>query len=273
MQGRWVLRWLSVSLNEQHDVTIIDTNLEQLSYLQDHLDLRTVLGKGSYPSVLREAGADDADMLIAVTSSDEINMVSCQVAYSLFNIAKKIARIRSQHYFFRKELFSSDNLPIDVFISPEQLVTQEIQQLIQYPGALQVLDFGDGVAKMVVIKPYYGGALLGKTVKQLYEMLEDIKFKIVAIFRSEESVEVTDKTIIEVGDEVFFVSDPQDAHYVIAALRRIESPCKRIIIAGGGNVGRCLAEAIQNDYRVKLIDHNQSVCKNISEELLKDHGA
>ena len=89
-------------INEQHDVTIIDTNLEQLSYLQDHLDLRTVLGKGSYPSVLREAGADDADMLIAVTSSDEINMVSCQVAYSLFNIAKKIARIRSQHYFLEK---------------------------------------------------------------------------------------------------------------------------------------------------------------------------
>lgn len=254
-------------VNDQHDITLVDTDEYRLNYLQERLDLRTVLGQCSYPDVLREAGADEADMLIAVTNNDECNMVACQVAYSLFNIEKKIARIRSQHYFFRKELFGRDNLPIDVFISPEYLVTNRIQQLIEYPGSLQVLDFGEGAAKLVAIKPYYGGALLGRSIRELYEALPKVKMKVVAIFRSEHSIPISDDTLIEVGDEVFFITTPGDAHYVIAALRRIESPCRRVFVAGGGNLGGTLAKALQKDYQVKLVDHNQDLCKKLAQQL------
>ncbi|PHQ78694.1 MAG: Trk system potassium transport protein TrkA, partial [Coxiella sp. (in: Bacteria)] len=146
---------------ENNDVTLVDTSLERLQALQEKYDIRTVQGYGSYPNVLRKAGADSADMIVAVTDNDEANMVACQVAYSLFHTPMKIARIRSQQYFTRKDLYGSGNLPIDVFISPEDLVTNSVRQLIKYPGALQVLDFAYGKVKMLAVKPYYGGPLLG----------------------------------------------------------------------------------------------------------------
>jgi trk system potassium uptake protein len=254
-------------INENHDITLIDADEAALQQVAERLDLRTVCGHGSYPEVLREAGADSADMLLAVTDSDEVNMVACQVAYSLFNVGKKIARIRSQHYLIRDELFGSDNLPIDVFISPEQLVTQYVQQLIAHPGASQVFTFADGAVKMVSVRTYYGGSCIGKTVLEIYEALHEIQFNIMAIYRGEKAVAMEQDLKISIGDEVLFVCKDSDAHTIMAAFRRMEEPYQRVMIAGGGSIGSCLAEAIQDDYSVKVVDRNIGRCKLMAEKL------
>ena len=252
---------------EGHDVTLIDEDDRTLNEFQDRLDIRTVHGCASYPNVLRDAGADDADMIIAVTSSDEVNMVACQVAYSLFHTPTKIARIRSTHYFERKELFGKENLPIDVFISPEKLVTQYMQQLIAHPGALQVLDFAGGKVKLVAVKPYYGGPLLGKSIKLLHEYLPGVETRVAAIFRNDKSVPLDGSTEIEIGDEVFFITASENTHVIMAALRRAEEPYKHIMIAGGGNIGSQLASALEGDYKVKLIDRRRARCQIVANEL------
>lgn len=256
-------------VEERHEVTLVDINVDRLQELENRFDLRTVAGRCSYPDVLRQAGADDADMVIAVTDSDEANMVACQVAYSLFNIPTKIARIRSPHYFIRKELFGKENLPIDVFINPEQLVTHYVEQLIMHPGALQVLDFAEGAVKLVAVKAYYGGFLVGNSIGKLHEYLPDVAVRVAAIFRNDRPVPVNSSLEIEIGDEVFFIAARDDIPAIMTALRRAEEPYKRVVIAGGGNIGGCLAEALQPNYQVKIVDHTRERCKKLAEQLDK----
>jgi len=254
---------------ENNEITLVDVDADRLSDIQERLDLRTVVGCCSYPEVLQQAGAEEADMVIAVTNSDEANMLACQVASILYSTPTKIARIRSRNYFTRKELFGSDALPIDVFISPEQLVTNNMQQLIAHPGALQVLDFAGGLIKMVAIKPFYGGPLVGKSLSAVKEYLPDVPVRIVAIFRNEASVPLDGDTVIELGDEVFFISAAEHTHLIMAAMRRVEDPYKRVLIAGGGNIGYRLAQTLQYDYHVKLIEHDRNRCQKLSEDLDK----
>ncbi len=254
---------------ENHDVTVVDIDHERLQSLQERFDLNIVHGRCSYPDVLRDAGADEADLLIAVTNSDESNMVACQVAYSLFHIPTKIARIRSQHYFIRKELFGKEKLPIDVFINPEGLVTHAMHQLISHPGALQVIDFSDGLVKLVVIKPHYSGVLLGKTIQQMREHLGNIETKVVAIYRNNQSIAVNDVTEIEIGDEVFFIADAKHVHDIMIALRHVEEPYKKIIIGGGGNIGYQLAKTLEKDFHVKIIEQSRERCEFLAKQLNK----
>ena len=149
--------------SEANDITVVDTDGDRLRDLGDRLDIRTVQGRASLPNVLRQAGADDADMLVAVTNSDETNMVACQVAYTLFHTPTKIARVRESAYLTRgEELFDNDAIPVDVLISPEQVVTNYIKRLVEHPGALQVIDFAGGKAQLVAVKAYYGGPLIGQ---------------------------------------------------------------------------------------------------------------
>lgn len=252
---------------ENHDITIVDNIEEQLSDIQDRLDVRTVVGRASYPGVLRQAGADSADMLIAVTDNDEVNMIACQVSYSLFHTPVKIARVRSQHYFIRRELFGDDNLPIDVFISPEHIVTNYIKELIDHPGALQVLNFADDKVKMVGVKPFFGGPLVGKALKHLSKYVAGVETRVAAIFRDGKSIPLDGSTVIEVGDEVFFISASENIRIIMAALGRGMRSYKRIMIAGGGNIGGSLAREIENDYQVKVIDHNRSNCEFLARKL------
>jgi trk system potassium uptake protein TrkA len=153
--------------SEANDITLVDMNVTLLDDLRDRLDIQTVVGHASHPDVLKQAGISDADMLVAVTNSDETNIVACQVAHSLFHTPTKIARVRSQEYLKYKELFNNRALPIDVLISPEQLIAEHIQRLIEYPGALQVLDFAGGRARLVGVKAYYGGPLVGHEISDL----------------------------------------------------------------------------------------------------------
>lgn len=253
--------------SEHHDITLVDIDDRRLNEFQDRLDIRTVMGHACYPQVLSNAGADSADMIIAVTSEDEVNMVACQVAYTLFNTPTKIARIRSSQYFNEKELFGKESFPIDVFISPEKLVTQYMQQLIAHPGALQVLDFANGKVKLVAVKPYYGGPLLGKSIKMLRDYLPGVETRVAAIFRNNKSIPLDGATEIEIGDEVFFITASENTHVIMAALRRAEEPYKRVMVAGGGNIGKQLGAALEHDYDVKLIDWSHERCQQIANDL------
>lgn len=259
---------LAVSLaGEDNDITLVDTNPKKLRSLQDHLDLRTIVGYGSHPQTLRQAGAEDADMIIAVTNSDETNMVACQIAYSIFNTPTKIARIRAQEYFDEKALFSAENLPVDVVISPEQLVVKHIHRLIETPGALQVVDFAEGLVRLVAVKAYYGGLLVGNTLSTLRSHMPNIDARVAAIFRRGKAIMPTGDTVIEADDEVFFLAASHHIRQIMGELQKLENPYKRIMIAGGGNIGLGLAKALQNDYNVKLLEMDATQALRISDEL------
>ncbi|WP_028292123.1 Trk system potassium transporter TrkA [Oceanobacter kriegii] len=252
---------------EQNDITVVDTDQSRLRELQDRIDIKTVSGHGSFPYVLREAGADDADMLVAVTNSDETNMVACQVAYSLFRTPTKISRIRSSAYLKQKDLFRIDAFPIDVLISPEQVVTTYIRRLLEYPGALQVLDFADERVQLVAVKAYYGGPLVGQAIHQLKSHLPDVDTRVAAVFRRNKAIEPTGDTVIEADDEVFFVAAKAHIKKVMSELRRAEDSYKRIFIAGGGNIGYRLAKALEKDFNIKILERHPERARYLSENL------
>ena len=255
---------------ESNDVTIVDTNNQLLHDLQDHLDIKTIAGHASHPEVLRRAGAEDADMLIAVTNNDDTNMVACQVAYTLFHVPTKIARIRSQQYLeYEDQLFAQEAMPVDFLISPEQLVTDYIKRLIEYHGALQVLDFADGRVQLVAVKASEGSPLVGQQLRTLREHMPGIHAKIVAIYRHGSAIFPNGHTLIEAGDEVFFLSAKKNIRVVMQELRELDKPVRRVMIAGGGNIGGLLAKKLEHNYQVKIIEYNHSRVKLLSEKLNK----
>ena len=253
--------------SEANDITVVDHDPAPLQTLQDHLDLRVVLGNGSHPDILERAGAEDADMLLAVTNSDETNMLACQIAYTLFHTPTKIARVRSAEYLAKPDLFSQDALPIDVLISPEGLVTTHIHRLIDTPGALQVLDFADGKARLVAVRAYYGGPLVGHELRTLREHMPGIETRVAAIYRRGRSVVPEGNTVIEADDEVFFIAATENILAVMSELRKLDKPVRRVILAGGGNIGQRLAQALEHNYRVKLIEYSPTSATRLSEQL------
>ena len=254
-------------VSEANDITMIDSDVTKLEELQDRLDLRTVAGNAAHPEVLARAGAEDADMVIAVTNSDETNMVACQVAYTLFHTPTKIARVRAVEYLSQPELFTQEALPIDVLISPEQLVKDYIQRLIEHPGALQVLDFADGRVSLVAVRAYYGGPLVGHELREIREHMPKIETRVAAIFRRGRAIIPEGNTVIEADDEVFFIAARKNIRAVMSELRELDRPCKRVMLAGGGNIGKRLAESLESRYQVKLIEHNKLTSIKLSEEL------
>jgi len=253
--------------SEANDITVVDHKGDLLHDMQDRLDIRTVQGQASHPDILRQAGADDADMIIAVTNSDETNMVACQTAWTLFHTPTKIARVRAPEYLSNPVLFSQGALPIDVLISPEQLVTDYIMRLIEHPGALQVLDFAGGRVRLVAVKAYYGGPLVGHELKDLNEHLKGAEARVAAIYRKGRAIMPTGSTVIEADDEVFFLAAAQNIPAVMKELRRAEKPFRRLIFAGGGNIGRRLATALEDRYRVKVIEHDRAHASQVAEHL------
>ncbi|WP_410013286.1 Trk system potassium transporter TrkA [Sodalis sp. C49] len=255
-------------VGENNDITIVDTNPAQLRQLQDKFDLRAIQGHASHPRVLREAGAEDADMLVAVTNSDETNMIACQIAYTLFKTPNRIARIRSADYIREAaKLFSPEAVPIDHLISPEQLVIDNIYKLIEYPGALQVVNFAQGKVSIAAVKAYYGGPLVGNALSSLREHMPHINTRVAAVFRQDRPIRPQGSTVIEAGDEVFFVAASPHIRAVMSELQRLEKPYKRIMIVGGGNIGAGLAQRLEKDYSVKLIERDQQRAAELAELL------
>lgn len=255
--------------SEANDITVVDLDQQKLTLLSERYDLQAIPGVASYPSVLQRAGARDADMIIAVTNSDEINMLACQIAYTLFHTPTKIARVREAEYLMQSSLFAQEALPIDVLISPEQLVTDYIVRLISFPGALQVLEFAEGKAQMIAVKAYYNGPLVGHTLRALRESIKDIDFRVVAIFRDGKPLIPEGDTTIEPDDEVFFVGASKQMRALIGYIREKEKTVKRIMLAGGGNIGRRLARALEKKYDVKIIESDPVRAEQASEELQK----
>ncbi len=255
-------------VGENNDITIVDKDPERLRQLQDKFDLRVVLGHGAHPRVLREAGAQDTDMLVAVTNSDETNMIACQVAYSLFNTPNRIARIRAPEYIKEQgRLFNNEAVPIDYLISPEQLVTDYIRKLIEYPGALQVVNFAEDKVSLVAVKAYYGGPLVGNALSALREHMPHIDTRVAAIFRQDHPIRPQGTTIIEADDEVFFVAATHHIRAVMSELQRLEKPYKRLMIVGGGNIGAGLAKSLEQAYSIKLIERNPERAAELAEML------
>ena len=255
--------------SEPNDITVVDLNADSLREMQDHLDLRTVVGHASHPSVLRRAGAEDADMVLAVTNSDETNMVACQVAYTLFHTPTKIARVRSQEYLGAAGLFAQDALPVDVIISPEQLVVEYIERLIRTPGALQVMDFAEGRVRLVGVKSSIDGPLSGHALSELPTVLPGVETRVAAVYRRGRGITADGATRIEPDDEVFFVSSARDSQKLMSELSRRDGPSKRIIIAGGGNIGLRLAGKLEREFNVKIIEFSQRRAEAMSRVLDK----
>ncbi|NBC23662.1 MAG: Trk system potassium transporter TrkA [Gammaproteobacteria bacterium] len=258
-----------LSREEANEVTVVDRSPEVLRELQDRLDLRTVVGHAAYPDVLTRAGAGDADILIALTDSDETNMIACQIAYTLYHTPTKIARIRAAEYMNAKKLFSQESLPVDVLISPEQLVCEYVEQLILYPGALQVLEFAEGRVRLVGARADRDGLLVGQQLKNMKEHIPNTEARIAAIYRDGHSVMPDGDTVIREGDEVFFLAARKDIRVFMSEMRKLDDPIRRVVIAGGGNIGFRLAMALEQTNQVKIIERNPERARHISEQLSK----
>jgi trk system potassium uptake protein TrkA len=258
-----------LSREEANEVTVVDIRPDVLRDLQDRLDIRTVVGHAAYPDVLRRAGANDADIVVALTDTDETNMIACQVAYTMFHTPTKIARIRSADYMTSSSLFNQGAIPIDVRISPEQLVCEYVEQLILYPGASQVLGFANGRVRLVGVKADRDGLLVGQQIATLKEHIPNTEARIAAIYREGKAMLPDGDTVIQENDEVFFIADRKDIRVFMSEMRSLEEPVRRVVIAGGGNIGVRLALALEQTNQVKIIERDGKRARHISEQLNK----
>ncbi len=253
---------------EANDVTLVDIDSAKLRIPQDRLDIRTVSGNASYPSVLQQAGAEDADLLLAVTNIDEVNLVACTVAATMYDTPTKMARIRAPEYLACPEIFEPDAFPVDVLISPEQILTNHITRLVEYPGALQVLDFADGKIQIVGVRAYHGGPLIGHPLAELRDHMPGVDARVAAIYRQDKVITPTADTVVEVEDEVFFVAARENIRTVMSEMRKLDKSVNRVIIAGGGNIGFRLASNLERrGYGVKIIERDAACAERVADRL------
>ena len=259
-------------VSERNDITVIDTDPQRLAALQERLDLRGVAGNGIQPSVLREAGAEDADMLIACAPMDETNLVVCKVAHDVFSIPTTIARIRSEEFLNGSELMGKAGFAVDQVICPEESLTNYIRKLIDYPEALQVLEFAKGLVSLIAVRVVSGGPMARHVISELPQLVPDVEMRFVAIYRQNEhgidqQVICDGSTRIEPGDEVFVLAATRDIRQVLDALRKRDQPVRRVMIAGGGRVGLRLARQLKKDCRVKVIEQSVKRCEYLTTQL------
>ena len=250
-----------------NDITIIDKDDTNLLDLQRHLDIKTICGHASYPNILEEADIRNMDMVIAVTKSDEGNMLACQMAHTLYQVDKKIARVRTAEYLHRKELFSDDAIPIDFIITPEGLVTNYIKRVVEVPGAEQVFEFENGLVQLVETRAYAGTPIVGHPIKELHKHLPNIHMRIVSLYRNGQAISAYGDTVIKDGDRVYFVTKKSSVSKVLKEFRRLDKAYKNIIIAGGGRIGLNLAKHLEKNHRVRLIEMSKSRVKELADQL------
>lgn len=250
-----------------NDVTVVDTNEDVLRELQSRIDVRTVAGNASFPSVLEAAGIAGTEMLVALTSSDEVNMVACEIAHALYGTPTKIARIRAPEYTSQEKLFREGALAVDVWISPEQLVTEYIERLIRNPGALHIVDFADGRVRLVGMQARRGGLLVGQHLRALRDHMPNADARIAAIYRGGRFMEPDGESVIEEGDEIFFVAARDNIQRMMNEITRAEEKVRKLVIAGGGNIGLRLAQLLDGQMQVKLIERDAERARRVSERL------
>ncbi len=257
---------------EQNDVSIIDTNPRRIQAVSDQLDVRGVVGMGSHPDVLAKAGIDQADMLIAVTLHDEVNMVACQVAHTLFNVPTKVARIRAQTYLAPewRDMFSRDHLPIDVVISPELEVGEMVLRRLSLPGAIDTVTFADGAVVVAGVLCDEDCPVLDTPLNQLTQLFPDLQATIVALGRGGKTIVPRSIEQLQVGDVAYFVAQADQVQRTLSIFGHDEVPGLRIVVAGGGNIGFYVASELEKRNpaaRIKIIEPSRERAQVIAEGL------
>ena len=260
-------------LSEQnHSITVIDQSSEDIQKINDSLDVKGIVGKATYPSILEKADASDADMIIAVTKNDEINMLICQIAYTVFKISKKIARIRSQDYLNPKfsKVYSKDNLPIDVIISPELEIAKSIQRKLEAPGALDNIPFADNKIRLLEINIEKNCPLIKIKLNELTKKFPKLEAHILGVIRKEKFIILKKNDVIQENDKAYVVINSVQMQQTLTAFGHNEKISNKILIIGGGNIGFNLAKNIENsfeDARIKIIEKDKNRAEQIAKEL------
>ena len=252
--------------DDGNDITLVDINSSVLEDLQEDNDIKTIHGNASSPSILEQAELNDCDILIAITGSDEVNLVSCHLAKKMFNVPTVIARLRNSEYQVSTSGFDLDLFSIDSIISPSKLVTDFIKNIIEHPGAFQAFDFADGKLQVIGATVLKDGPLAGKKLSEFKNHLPNVDVKVVALYRNRKTIPVNGSTIIEIGDDIFFLATPENMRF-ISELSKNQSRIENIMIAGGGNVGMSLATALSKKFSTKIIEKNLLRSKYLSESL------
>ena len=252
--------------DDGNDITLVDINSSVLEDLQEDNDIKTIHGNASSPSILEQAELNDCDILIAITGSDEVNLVSCHLAKKMFNVPTVIARLRNSEFQVSTSGFDLDLFSIDSIISPSKLVTDFIKNIIEHPGAFQAFDFADGKLQVIGATVLKDGPLAGKKLSEFKNHLPNVDVKVVALYRNRKTIPVNGSTIIEIGDDIFFLATPENMRF-ISELSKNQSRIENIMIAGGGNVGMTLASALSKKFSTKIIEKNLLRSKYLSESL------
>lgn len=253
--------------SENNDITVIDPDPARLHLLEERLDLRGVPGNGIQPSVLRRAGAEDADLFIACASSDETNLAACKVARAVFRVPTTIARLRSPEFVEGDALLGAEGFSVDHVICPEESVMRTIHQLIDYPEALQVLEFSQGRAHLIAVRAASSSILVNHSIREFRELYPAAPMRVVAIYRQGTEVAVAPDTRVLPGDEVFVLADKERIRHVLGAIHNFDRPVRRVMIAGGGKVGLRLARGLAGQCEVKVIERDRKRCDYLAGEL------
>ena len=264
---------IAKQLSEQgHSITVIDPSSEDIQKIDDALDVKAIVGKGSYPSILEKANAQEADMIIAVTRNDEINMVICQIAFSIFNIPKKIARIRSQDYLNPKftTVYNKENLPIDVIISPEIEIAKSIQRKLEAPGALDSVPFAENKIRLLEILINENCSLINIKLSDLTKKYPNLKANVIGVIREDKFFIPKKTDEIKINDKIYVIINSTQMSETLEAFGHTEKVSKKILIVGGGNIGFNLAKNIEENLdaaRVKIIEKNKERAEFLASEL------
>ena len=260
-------------LSEQnHSITVIDQSSEDIQKVNDGLDVKGIVGKATYPSVLEKASASEADMIIAVTKNDEINMLICQIAFSMFNIQKKIARIRSKDYLNPKfsKVYSKENLPIDVIISPEIEIAKSIQRKLEAPGALDNVNFAQNKIRLLEILVNETCPLVNIPLNELTKKFPKLEANILGVIRNEKFIILKKNDVMKKNDKAYVIINSEQMQQTLLAFGHEEKISKKILIIGGGNIGFNLAKNIEqsfDDARVKIIEKDKARAEFIANDL------
>jgi len=256
---------------ENNEVTVIDQSKDLIRKVAERLDVRGLVGNGAYPQTLEAAGAAEADMLIAVTYSDEVNMIACQIAHSLFNLPTKIARVRAQGYLDPKysDIFSRNHLPIDVIISPEREVSEAIIQRMSTPGAFEIKSFAEDRIWAVGVKLREDCAIINTPLRQVAELFPDLKITIVSIRRNEKMWRAHAEDELSAGDLIHFIADRQDVQRALEIMGAAAKQARRVVIIGGGNIGLFVAKGLEKlgSMKIRLIEADRKRSEFVAEEL------
>ena len=252
--------------DDGNDITLVDVDKSVLENLKEQIDIKTIHGLASHPSIQRLADADNSDMVIAVTGNDEVNMAACHVAKNIFNVPKRIARLRANEYLNDEDGFQKKFFSINDVISPNILVTDYVKNIIDHPGAFQAFKFASGKVHVIAATVLSNGPLARKRLSEFREHLPNVDVKVVAIFREKKYLIPDDDTFIMPDDDVLFIATEENMRFM-SELRKMTDEPHNVMIAGGGRVGSALAKKLEDTYNLKLIEKDKLIAKNISENL------